>query len=72
MRVLPDIGRWALLACALTACGDPYEPPTLEGIRMESGNNQTGIIGGPLAQPLVVSERFSLRRMSRLPRWRLR
>jgi hypothetical protein len=38
----------------LAACADPYEPPSLKGIRYESGNDQTGIAGGPLAQQLVV------------------
>jgi adhesin/invasin len=55
MRVFANIARWGLFACALAACGDPYVPPTLEGIRMQSGNQQTGIFGGPLAEQLVVS-----------------
>ena len=55
MRVLSNIARWGLITCALAACGDPYEPPTLEGIRMQSGNQQTGILGGPLPEQLVVS-----------------
>ena len=42
------------LALTLAGCGDPYEPPVLEGIRLESGDQQTGIAGGPLAQPLAV------------------
>jgi hypothetical protein len=55
MRRLSNSRCWALLAIVLSACGDPYEPPSLEGIRLSSGDMQTGVVGGPLAQPLVVS-----------------
>jgi hypothetical protein len=41
-------------AFLLGACGDPYVPPVLEAIRPESGDQQTGVAGGPLPNPLVV------------------
>ena len=46
--------RLAVLLVIAAACADPYEPPSLKEIRYESGNDQTGIAGGPLAQQLVV------------------
>jgi hypothetical protein len=55
MPRLSKLGTSTLLACALAACGDPYEPPSLEGIRLASGDMQTGVAGGPLPEQLVVS-----------------
>ena len=44
-----------LLAAGTLQCGEnPNQPPTASAIEMAGGNGQTGIVGQPLASPLVV------------------
>jgi Domain of unknown function (DUF1929) len=43
-----------LLAAATLRCGDNVQPPTASSIEMADGNEQIGIAGQSLANPLVV------------------
>ena len=57
MQMLVRMWAVPLLGTAMfaAACADPYTPPVLADMRLESGDLQTGVAGGPLPLPLVVS-----------------
>jgi hypothetical protein len=52
-----QVSSWALaglLAAASLHCNDGTQPPVASAIEMLSGSGQNGLVGEPLAEPLVV------------------